>query len=88
MSAPLPQLNAKDQTPLEQLDFRSVLTLDGTSGSNELLDMRTVTLDEAVEQWSKLLDLVELGEEFIIERDGKPVAVVEAYQKPSAEPVS
>ena len=50
--------------------------------------MRTVTLDEAVEQWSKLLDLVELGEEFIIERDGKPVAVVEAYQKPSAEPVS
>ena len=36
--------------------------------------MIVVTMLEAKERWSELLDKVEQGEEVVITRDGKPVA--------------
>ena len=43
--------------------------------------MKTVNIHEAKTHLSKLLQLVEQGEPFIIARAGKPLAKVEAYQK-------
>ena len=41
--------------------------------------VKTVNIHEAKTNLSKLLELVEQGEPFIIARAGKPVAKVEAY---------
>lgn len=43
--------------------------------------MKTVNIHEAKTNLSKLLQLVEQGEPFVIARAGKPLAKVEAYQK-------
>ena len=43
--------------------------------------MKTVNIHEAKTHLSKLLQLVEKGEPFIIARAGRPLAKVEAYQK-------
>lgn len=46
--------------------------------------VKTVNIHEAKTNLSKLLELVEQGEPFIIARAGKPVAKVEAYSKPES----
>ena len=47
--------------------------------------MKTVGAYEAKTHMSALLDSVEQGEEIIIERRGKPVAVVTGYQAPAEQ---
>jgi prevent-host-death family protein len=45
--------------------------------------MRTVTAREANHGLSELLSAVESGEEIVITRHGRPVAVLRAYQPPA-----
>lgn len=42
--------------------------------------MRTVTVDEAESQLSKILEEVEAGEQIVIARAGKPVAVLSPFR--------
>lgn len=48
--------------------------------------MQTVNVHEAKTDLSKLLERVEHGEEIIIARAGKPVALLRRYEPPPLEP--
>lgn len=48
--------------------------------------MRTVSSREANENFSKLLSQVEAGEEVVITRRGRPVAVLAPYRAPAMTP--
>ena len=50
--------------------------------------MRTVYMHEAKTQFSKLVALVEAGEEIVIARDGTPVAKLVAVHRPMARRVA
>ena len=48
--------------------------------------MKTVTAREANQAFSRLLGEVEGGEEVVITRHGRPVAVLSAFRRPAATP--
>lgn len=44
--------------------------------------MQTVSIEEAKTQFMRLLKAVEAGNEFLITRDGQPIAVLRTYSPP------
>ncbi len=54
--------------------------------SATIVDMETVNVHEAKTHLSRLLERVERGEEIVIARAGKPIAVLSPYVPPEAQP--
>ncbi len=54
--------------------------------SATMVDMETVNVHEAKTHLSRLLERVERGEEIVIARAGKPIAVLSAYVPPESQP--
>ena len=51
-----------------------------------MVGMETVNVHEAKTHLSRLLERVERGEEIVIARAGKPIAVLSAYVDPAQQP--
>lgn len=54
--------------------------------SATIVDMETVNTHEAKTHLSRLLERVERGEEIVIARGGKPIAVLSRYVPAAAQP--
>ncbi len=60
--------------------------LTNLAPSTTIVDMETVNVHEAKTHLSRLLERVERGEEIVIARAGKPIAVLSAYVPPESQP--
>jgi prevent-host-death family protein len=60
--------------------------LTNLASSATIVDMETVNVHEAKTHLSRLLERVERGEEIVIARAGKPIAVLSPYVPPERQP--